>query len=58
VQSVVYTPGKAASAGLVGMAGGLMLVAAGVLGAAGNAAGRAAPDLAAASAIGDSPTTG
>lgn len=47
----------AGSVGLVGMAGGLMLVAAGVLGAVGSAAGKAAPDDPAGSqGTGDSPT--
>jgi len=50
-------PQTAGSAGLVGMAGGLMLVAAGVLGAVGTAAGKAAPyDPAGSQGTGDSPT--
>jgi hypothetical protein len=49
-------PQTAGSAGIAGMVGGLMLAAAGVLGAAGIATDTAAPDLMSNQGISDSPT--
>jgi hypothetical protein len=48
-------PDKTGSAGIVGIAGGVMLLAAGVLGAVGNATDRAASDQAGSQGSGDSP---
>ena len=49
-------PQKPGSAGIVGMAGGVMLLVAGVLGAVGIAAGRSRSGQASSQGIGDSPT--
>jgi len=49
-------PNKPGSAGFVGMVGGVLLVAAGVLGAAGIAADRAAPDQTGRQGISESPS--
>jgi hypothetical protein len=53
----IAPPQTAGSAGIPGLAGGLMLVAAGVLGAVGIGADRAGPDLADNQDVGDSPNT-
>jgi hypothetical protein len=55
-QFFVSAPARPGSAGLVGMAGGVMLVVAGVLGAVGIAADRAAPDQPSDQGTRDSPS--